>query len=108
MQKLIISLKHFLTIIFLFITSFVIGQESAKPKLIVSVHKNSSGQTALPYSDTLEIQLDGGFKNDILKIKSDDKYFITDTLNTDKLLGHAGTLKIPKIKGRQKMIIYLN
>ncbi|SRR6266536_2158865 len=105
MQRLLTFLKNFLTIIFLVIANFVVGQEA---KLSISVQKNSNGQTTLPYSDTLKIQLDGGFKNDVFKIKSGDEYFITDTLNTDKLLGHAGTLKIPKTKGRQRLMIYLN
>jgi hypothetical protein len=73
-----------------------------------SVQKKSERQTILPYSDTLKIQLDAGFINDVLKIKSGNNYFVTDTLNSDKLLGHAATLKIPKTKGRQRLMIYLN
>jgi len=107
-QRLVISLKNFLTIIFLFIASFVVGQEATRSKLSVSVQKKSNTQTTLTYSDTLKIQLDGGFINDVFKIKSGDKYFITDTLNTSILLGHAGTLMIPKAKGRQRLTIYLN
>ena len=108
MQKLATSLKNIFPIFFLFIASFVVGQETSKARLSVSIEKNSNGQATLAYSDTLKIQLDGGFKNDILKVKSGDKYFISDTLNTDELLGHAGTLKIPKTKGRQRLMIYLN
>ena len=54
------------------------------------------------------VKLDGGFKDDVFKIKSGDKYFTTDTLNTDGQIGYAGTLKIPKEKGSMKIMIFLN
>ncbi|AEW02216.1 hypothetical protein A4D02_34630 [Niastella koreensis] len=108
MQGLVTFLKSFLTIFLLFIASFVVGQEAKKGKLSVLIQRKSNTQTALPYSDTLKIQLDGGFINDVLKIKSGNNYFTTDTLRSDKLLGHAATLKIPKVKGRQRLTIYLS
>ena len=109
MQSFLTYFKNILTIILLlFATSLAIGQETPKTKLIVSVHKNSKGQIGLPYSDTLKINCDGGFQNDVLELKSGDKYFKTDTLNTDKLIGYSGSLKIPKTKGKQRIMVYLN
>jgi hypothetical protein len=101
-------LKNLLTILCLFIVNFVPGQQTGKTKLKVYVEKNPVGHAQLPYSDTLTIQFDGGFKNDAVKIKTGDKCFITDTLSTDGSIGYAGKLKIPKAKGSMKIMVYLN
>lgn len=95
------------TILFLISTSSM-GQRPPETGLKISIRKNLKGQRPLPYSDTLKIKLDRGFSNDIVKIKCADKYFVTDTLNTNILFGFAGTLKLPKEKGKQKLRVYLN
>lgn len=108
MQKHFAAHKTSAIIILLLVSGFVNGQSPSGTKLIVSEHKNSEEQISLRCSDTFKINFDGGFNNDIIKITSGSRNFVSDTLNTNGILGLAGTLEIPKKKIKQKIKIYLN
>jgi hypothetical protein len=108
MEKPSLFLKTLLTVLCLSMAYCVAAQQSANLKLKVYVKKNPPGHASLRYSDTFAIHLDCGFQNDVFKIKSGSKYFTTDTLNTDGIIGYAGTLKVPKTKGNMKIMVYLN
>ncbi len=102
------SNKIFLTLLLVCITSSPFAQNNAAIKLNVSIIKNTKDQRPLRYADSLTIQFDGGFINDIVEVKTGHLAFRTKPLTTDSFFAHAGSLSIPKIKGRQRLLLYFN
>jgi len=80
------------------------------PLLKVSVYKPKGldKKSLIPYSDSLKINFDGGFKGDSVLIQSGKEKFVIDSLVSDPLFGFAESIRIPKHKGRQRLSIFIN
>lgn len=80
------------------------------PLLKVSIYKPKGldRNTIISYSDSLKINFDGGFKGDTILIKSGTKSYNIKSLKSDPLFGYAESLRIPKLKGKQRLFIFIN
>lgn len=84
-----------------------LAQSNHPQELKVRVIKNTQEQVPLRYSDSVEINFDLGFDHDTITVKTGGQTYSAAELTTDGRDGHAGSLKIPKLHGRQRIDVYI-
>jgi hypothetical protein len=62
----------------------------------IEIEKKRKGGKSVPSRDTLYINFDYGYKDDIITIKTKDKNIKSDTLDADNLFGLGGHMRIAK------------
>jgi hypothetical protein len=101
----------FLLLILIIIpSSFVYAQTNILNRYIFKIEyeKKQNGRKILSKRDSLYINFDYGYQNDIVVIKARKQIFKSDTLTADKFYGYAGQLRIAKKDLRKKIDIYFN
>jgi hypothetical protein len=103
-------LKTLITITFLLLGCFqVFAKRDTIPLLKISVYKPKGlyKNSLIPYSDSLKINFDGGFKGDYMLMQIGKECFAIDSLVSDPLYGFAESIRIPKPKPKRKQLIYI-
>ncbi len=104
-------IKRCITII-IFIVHFTIVHAQAdtitKYTFKIEYQKKQKDRKALPQRDSLYLNFDYSYQNDIISIKTNKRTFFSDTLNVDMLLGFSGRMIIAKKEIKKRFSVYYN
>ena len=100
-------MKHYIIILSLFFSTLVIYGQDSITKIKVTVARHTCCNPKIKYSDTLNIILMWGFNRESILIKDGNTSYKKDSLKSD-VMGISGYIDIPKRKGQQRLIFYLN
>jgi hypothetical protein len=100
--------------IFIFLLAFIVlgnlyGQDNPPIyQLNIKYNKKSNSKKIVPKSDSIKIIFLYSYSGDIVRFKTEEYEFISDTLTADNLYGIGGHLKIPKRFLGKSLKIYFN
>jgi hypothetical protein len=103
-------IKIFILLLFSITTQQVCAQtdKSSSFTFRTEIEKKIKNKKQIPRRDSLYINFDYGYKDDIIRIKTGDKIFVSDTLNADSFYGFGGKMRIAKADLHKYIDIFFN